>query len=316
MSLFKNKTFLRALKATILLAALILLSLRLDISALMQMQIKGSSSLWLLGLSSFFALFALNLSLDALNWKIVQSIIRPIGLKEAFLHNLKSYALAFITPINSGELAGRYLVQKKGRDRQKTVFLTFWTHAPKLFAKISITLPMLFGLLPNENALLRGAAILVAGLMIVAYFNLQKLISATNHWQFKRFAFKNYMVKGRPLLAEKAKLLGINMIRFLCFSGQLATVLYLIDPNEVNLRTLLAIPVFYFITAVLPTWAAVDFLIKGALSLYFFQYFSRQEELFLVASTLVWLFNVAIPAIVGLIGFNPSELQNFRKKKS
>lgn len=307
---------MRTLKGAILLAAFVLLALRLDFTALVQIQIKGSPSVWFFGLAVFFALFALNLSLDALNWKIVQGIIRPIRLKEAFLHNLKSYALAFITPVNTGELAGRYLVQKEGRDRQKTVFLTFWTHAPKLFAKISITFPMLFWLLPNENSLLRSAALLIAGLMIVAYFNLQKLISATNHWQFRRFAFKNYMVKGRPLWGEKAKLLSINMIRFLCFSGQLATVLYLIDPTEVNLRTLLAIPVFYFITAVLPTWAAVDFLIKGALSLYFFQYFSRQEELFLVASTLVWLFNVALPAITGLIGFNPSELQNFRKRKS
>lgn len=315
MNLLKNKKFLKGLKVIILLAAFILLALRLDLSALAQLSIQAPASVWAACILAFIGLFILNLSLDALNWKIVQSIIRAIGFKEAFLHNLKSYALAFITPVNSGELAGRYLVQKEGRDRQKTVFLTFWTHAPKLFAKISITFPILFWLLPKENTLLRGAALLVAGLLLLAYFNLQKVISATNHWQVKRFQFKNYLVKGRPFLQEKAALLCINMIRFLCFSGQLATVLYLIQPSEINLRTLLAIPVFYFITAILPTWAAVDFLIKGALSLYFFQYFSQQEEVFLVASTVVWLFNVAIPAMAGLIRFNPSELQKFRRRK-
>lgn len=316
MNLLRNPRFHNALKAVIILLALYLLGLKLNWQSLQNVTLTDSATTWLLCSTVFLVLFTGNISLDAYNWQLVQSIIRPISLYRAFMHNLKSYALAFITPVNSGELAGRYLVQTEGSHRQKTLFLTFWTHAPKLFAKISVAFPMLYALLRKEMPQTAWLLLLSTGLSLIAYFNLEKLISAVNHWQVKRFKLKNYLVKGRPLAHEKLRLIIVNMLRFLCFSGQLAAVLWLLQPEDVSASTLMAIPVFYFITAIIPTWAAVDFLVKGVLSLYFFKYFSNQEELFLIASTVVWLFNVAAPAIAGLVKFDTRELKKFRRKKN
>jgi hypothetical protein len=303
-------------KIGLLGVAIYLIYQKVDWVTLSTLQIKLSGGSLALMLGLFATLFILNLTLDALSWQSVQEILRPISLKQAFLHNLKAYALAFITPFNSGELAARYLAQTESTHRQKALFLTFWAHAPKIFSKVAVAAPMAFFIFvetPNGSYLLFFVAAYLVFLFL--YFSIEKVLSKLEATEIKKRSLKTYLIKRRPYPTEKFKLLILNTLRFLCFSGQMAVVLYLFKPEIINATLLASLPVYYLLAALVPTWAAVDFVIKGALSLYFFTFISQEPLVFAVASTLVWLFNVGFPALTGLTLFNVADLKNIRLRK-
>lgn len=317
MKLSYKKLANRAIKLALLALAVFLLAQRLDELSIKNVQFLANGQQWFWATIAFCILYFLNISLDALNWQIVQGLLRQISLKEAFLHNLKCYALAFLTPANSGELAARYLVQTEREHQSKAFFLTTWVHLPKSFAKLSLALPLSLHLLGNlgYTTYLPWALSLGLSLSWLAYFNLEKVLSYFNHKTWRGKSMGKYLVKGRPNRPEKLKLLLLNAIRFTCFSGQMALVLYVLNPQLISVEILASLPVYYFLSALIPTWAAFDFLIKSVLSLYFFTLFSNQEMLFAVAATVVWVFNIALPALIGLLKFNPAELHRLKPKK-
>lgn len=314
----KSKVANSAIKVALLAIALYLLSLKLDGQHLSTIDIKLKGYPLYFTLLAFAGLFSLNIALDAYAWQKVQGMLRAINLKEAFFSNLKAYALAFITPFNSGELAGRYLAQNKKDHKQKAVFLTFWAHMPKLFSKLLVGLPLAVFLLAktqlNFNAHL--ALALGCGLLILLFFKLEKLVEALRYFRLEPTKLKRYYIEGRPSASEKLMLLLINAMRFLCFSGQMALVLHIFEPSLLSLTLLASLPIYYLAAALVPTWAAADFLVKGVLSLYFFSFFTEQTVLFALGSVVVWFFNVALPAVMGLAIFNPAQLKSFRLKKN
>ncbi len=276
---------------------------------------QQTSALYLL---LFLGLWMLNLSLDARAWQIVQSTVHPISFKKALNHNLKCYGLAFISPLNSGEIAGRYIIQERPNDRKKALFLTFWTHAPKLFSKALVSLPILIYIFLKENLAyyfpLSAFLIFLASIFI--YLRLEKLLSLLHEKKFLKRPLKNYLIKGKPTIAQKLQILSLNGLRFLIFSTQLAAILLAFKPEILSLNLYWSIPLFYFLSALVPSYTGLDFLIKGTLALYFFELFETDALSFTLASTAVWLFNWAMPAITGLSILKPEELKRLKRRKA
>ena len=266
----------------------------------------------------FLMVWILNLLLDAKAWQIVQSILHHIKVKTALVHNLKCYGLAFISPVNSGEIAGRYIIQEKAYDRKKALFLTFWTHAPKLASKALISFIILAIMLPQQGvkpiySILLGMATIL-GLWL--YLRLERVISLLNEKEIWNRPIKDYMVKGKPEIVQKLAILGINGIRFLLFSTQLALVILIFKPELLSWTLYWSIPLYYFTSALIPSYTGFDFLIKGTLALYFFGIFETDALSFTLAGTAVWFFNWAMPAITGLSLLKKSELERFKRRRA
>lgn len=271
----------------------------------------------LLYLFGFFLVWLFNLALDARAWQIVQSTLHQINLKTAFIHNLKCYGLAFISPMNSGEIAGRYLIQDNPYDRKKALFLTFWTHAPKLFSKALLSFLILAVLLPLKGfSLWYSLGLITASLVGLAlYLRLERVISLLNEKQLWNRPLKHYLVKGKPSIRQKMAVLGINGLRFLLFSGQLALILLCFKPDIISWALYWSIPLFYFVSALIPSYTGIDFLIKGTLALYFFEIFEADSLSFTLGSTAVWFANWALPAITGLSLLKRKDFERLRRKK-
>lgn len=275
-------------------------SLELDLGA-------GEFWLWLI---AFLGLGLLNLACDARNWQLVQSLVRPIAWREAVVHNLQCYALAFITPLNSGELAGRYWLQKHPAHRRKAVFLTFWMHLPKLLSKVMVAGAVFLWAVPLPY---QALGLLILGLLLMAYLTLERWMTQLEGCHLWRWRLGEYLVAGRPWKREKLHLLALNALRFLAFSSQLAVVLMILAPEELSSGVLLSIPAYYLLSAVVPSWAAVDFLIKGTLALYYFRAFTEQTSLLALAGIIVWAVNVALPALGGFLLLKPSEWRHSKE---
>ncbi len=265
----------------------------------------------------FLIAWFLNLILDAKAWQIIQSILHRIDLKTALNHNLKCYGLAFISPVNSGEIAGRYIIQETKEHRKKALFLTFWTHAPKLSSKALISFLILIFLFwkADQPAIYSIGALIATLLGFWIYLRLERLISLLHQKEIWNRPIKNYLVKGKPELHQKLEVLTLNGLRFLLFSSQMALILMAFKPDLLTWELYWSIPLFYFVSALVPSYTGIDFLIKGTLALYFFEVFETDALSFGVAGTVVWFFNWAMPAITGLSLLKKTELARFRKRK-
>lgn len=278
---------------------------------------RGHANTWI-SITGFLAAWAANLLLDAKAWQRVQSILHGISLKTALIHNLKCYGLAFISPLNSGEIAGRYIIQENPYDRKKALFLTFWTHAPKLFSKALLSFLILAIMLPLNGSSLGYSLVLVLlfTLSLFIYLRLESLLSYFNEKQIWRRPVKDYMVKGKPEVQDKLLVLCLNGLRFLLFSSQLALVILSFKPEVISWELYWSIPLYYFISALIPSYTGFDFIIKGTLALYFFELFEADALTFTLAGTVVWFFNWAMPAITGLSVLKKIEMDRFTKRLS
>jgi len=315
-SISGKKWLFRLLKVTLILIASYLLWLKLAKTEIDTLEFHLDAERNLLSLLLFSTLWFLNISFDALAWQKIQALISHISLKKAIWQNIKCYGLAFLSPLNSGEILGRYIVQEDQAHRSKALFLTFWTHGPKLFGKTAVSLFIIIAWLFKDQQL--GYSALAVLALIVAlgiYFSLEKIISSLHERKLFKYPLANYLIKGEPGIKLKAFLLLLHSTRFLIFSAQLLCCLYLLQPESISLEILYAIPLYYFLAAITPTFAGLDFLIKGALSFYFFSFFSDQSLVFVIASTLVWFFNMAIPSIIGLASLNRAELARIKRKR-
>lgn len=254
-------------------------------------------------LTAFFALWATNLLFDATIWQVVNNFVENISLKRAFKTNFICYALAFITPANSGELAGRYVMLNQKGDRQKTVFLTFWSHFPRFITKFLLGGSALVLIAFFKQKLSATQALLAVALISLALITVYLSILKIQKWIHSRTTAKwnisKYILNNRPVLSEKFTLLALSIGKYLSYNLQFIGLLAMWNPSIVGPELFLSVIVFYFITALIPTFAAADFIIKGALAILIFDTQLVSEAELINASFIIWIFNIALPALFG-----------------
>ena len=124
---------------------------------------------------------------------------------------------------------------------------------------------------------------------------------------------KNIQVKGYSLvsLVQKwkqvpsniqQKVFGLSVGRYVFFSHQYVLVFYVLGSNTAYPEMMAAIAAMYFISSSLPSFQFLDFLVKGSVGIFIFGKIQIPESEVLFASLIIWLYNVALPISVGLIG--------------
>ncbi len=250
----------------------------------------------------FFILWLLNLILDALIWKKVHSMAQPISMRAAFKTNLVCYSLAFVTPVNSGELAGRYLMLNSSAYRKKTVFLTFWSHFPRLIVKLIIGGLALGVLLRNKSEpSLYWMVFLMIMLLLLGYFLFRNIQRWLAEMGYKGFKLKDYLLHERPKFDEKLELLALAATKFFTYNTQFILLLILWADPILNANLIASVFAMYVLGALLPTLPAADFLVKAGIAIAVFNPNMVSEAVLLNAALTTWLFNLAIPALVGWI---------------
>lgn len=254
----------------------------------------------------FALLAAFNLWLDARIWQRVHFFIGDISLSKAFKTNFVCYALSFVTPVNSGELAGRYLMLGQREDRQKTIFLTFWSHFPRLIGKLMLGGTGVLLLIPEKA----GVGLLLKSLLLLSwncgvlgfYLYFIRIQQWLSQHGLRRWKLENHLLKDRPTLREKFQLLGLASVKYLTYNIQFMALLLLWGGFSIGGPELfLAVLAFFFVSSLVPSFPAADFLIKGAIALYVFRSFLPGEALLIQATLGIWLVNVALPALSGLV---------------
>ncbi|MGB0177146.1 MAG: lysylphosphatidylglycerol synthase domain-containing protein, partial [Owenweeksia sp.] len=98
--------------------AVIFLFKRFDLNALLEALEQPLYHPWLIS-CSFILLWVTNIYIDALFWTRVHSMLEDVRVMRGLKINLICYTLSFVTPANSGEWAGRYVMMSEQQNRKK-----------------------------------------------------------------------------------------------------------------------------------------------------------------------------------------------------
>ena len=261
-----------------------------------------------------------NWGIESLKWKLLINQSELIGFITAYKAVLGGLPVSVFTPNRVGEFMGRIFILKK-TDPFKAILLTIVGS----FSQLLVTLvlgtaaflnfaPRLINSLFMESAwFINGISISLAILSLVAiiiFFNISVLHRISILLPMKYSArIKNSIDAmadcSRSLLLQT---LLLSSFRYAVFSVQFYIAIKLMGLNFTLAECLMTIPVIYLSLAAIPTLALAELGVRGSVAVFLFGLLLPSHALDAVASlamisasTLIWLINIALPSLAGII---------------
>ena len=235
-----------------------------------------------------------NWLLEIIKWKTLVSSIKIISFTEAAKQSLSSLTASLLTPNRIGEYGAKAIYYTKNK-RSKIILLNFLGN----FSQMSITVIFgLFGLtfLMNELSFNTNFSVFQLS-FIVLFLALFFLIIPKKIWN-------KYLIKITTqvnAISNKIhfKNFQLSLLRYLIFSHQFYFLLAILG-GDINYLT--AMPIIfsmYFIASIIPGFVIFDWLIKGSVAVSLFSLFEINEMVLLSITSIMWLLNFALPAVIG-----------------
>jgi len=241
-------------------------------------------------------LMPLNWTLETIKWKKLLKSETP------FFQLLKSViaglTVGFVTPGRSGEFAGRVLFLGE-ENKMKAFYLS-----------------VIGGIAQNAVTLATGAFFIytwrnsyflteiVTGLA-VAYLLFYFRFDLVNRYLLSNSFFRRYglviLDTDLPDIDVQVKVLGISWMRFMVYLSQCVLLLSFFGVNSEYFSLFVHSIVFLIAQTFSPLMPLLDVSYRGGTALYVFEGFSDNHIAVLSAVLMMWLINLAIPAMMGYL---------------
>ncbi len=253
----------------------------------------------------FFLLVVLmifNWAIESLKWKILIEEAEQINFLKSLRAVLTGITLSLYSPNRSGEFLGR-VMHLQPEHRVQGSLLTFIGSICQLTITIQMGLiALVFYSLPESLNFINKA--LIFFIIILSFFiliNVPAWMQKLKHFKFLVKHKERFMVLEN---FSKRKLLLIYLLsamRYLVFTFQFYILLKIcgIDMTFTNMLTNIALS--FMLTSVIPSVALGELGIRGSVNLNLFSSNHVHDTSILVASFLLWLINLAIPALIGAL---------------
>ena len=282
----------------------------LDISVLIDTVKKNK--VYLVGV---ILMMFLNWLVEALKWRYMISKIENISIMTAYRAVFTGITVSTFTPNRIGEYGGRVFCLEKG-DRIKAVFITVLCSMSQLLVTIlygSISLFILFDEILIDKTFLSVALLILLNLFLLfSYFNISHIVNFLGKFKLIK-SFKRYL---EVLVMYNYKDLIIAFIysntRYFIFSLQFIILLHVFGINISFMDAILSVMLIFFFITITPTITIAEIGVRGSVAIFVLGLFSSNDIAILSSTTLLWLINLIIPAIIG--SFFIFSLKFFRSK--
>ena len=282
----------------------------LDISVLIDTVKKNK--VYLVGV---ILMMFLNWLVEALKWRYMISKIENISIMTAYRAVLTGITVSTFTPNRIGEYGGRVFCLEKG-DRIKAVFITVLCSMSQLLVTIlfgSISLFILFDQILIDKTFLSVALLILLNLFLLfSYFNISHIVNFLGKFKLIK-SFKKYL---EVLVMYNYKDLIIAFIysntRYFIFSLQFIILLHVFGINISFMDAIHSVMLIFFFITITPTITIAEIGVRGSVAIFVLGLFSSNDIAILSSTTILWLINLIIPAIIG--SFFIFSLKFFRSK--
>ena len=262
-------------------------------------------------------LMPVNWSLESIKWRMLALYVRKLSFGEALRSVLTGISFSLFTPNRVGDSVGR-IFSLRIVDPMNAVLLAVAGSLAQIIATcFSGSLAFLFYIRKFFDFHEAWLSFFYAGLVIfVAIINLlmlmlylrAPLVSAGFHkiikpgWQ-KIHGYISVLQNVSRIVLGKVVLL--SFLRYLVFSFQFYLMLRAFSIDIPLLNALVLIAMTYLVMTAIPTIALADLGIRGSVAIYFigswFEPSVHASTGILLATAMVWIINLAVPALAGLL---------------
>jgi hypothetical protein len=261
----------------------------------------------------------LNWFFEILKWKHLVSSLKNTTVLQATKQSLGSHTAALFTPNRIGEYGAKAFYFYKN-ERKKILLLNLISHVSQmtitiifgvlglvfLFLNFEVDLPIF-----RTRRLVYYLALIIVSIFGGRFFIAKKI----------RGFYLNKILKFIKSLSfiYVFKVLLFSVIRYLIFSHQFYFLLRLFGVETDYYTLMLLIFAMYLIASVIPSLPMFDWLIKGSVAVFVFGLIGVNELLIVSITTVMWLLNFALPAIIGsyfVLNFSYVGSVNQRYKKT
>jgi hypothetical protein len=261
----------------------------------------------------------LNWGTEAVKWKYLIDRIEKVSFFLAVKAILTGITISTFTPNRVGEYFGRAFILKKAHPID-AIILTIVGSMSQLLVTIifgTTAFIFLFPQLASQSSNWPGfvlpglvvLSILVNAGFLIIYLNVSAIRPLARyflkkHWR-KFYRYISVLSNIHPVVLGKVLLLSI--IRYSIFFIQFYLALRLFGVRLSFPEALMLLPVIYLTLAIVPTIALTELGVRGSVSIYVISTYALfngsapgdMAEAILYAATLVWMVNLAFPAVIG-----------------
>ena len=249
-------------------------------------------------------LMLLNWGIESLKWKLLIHDLEEISMIDAVQSVLAGVSLSLFTPNRAGEFAGKiFNLQVAGRANAivrsmlgsfSQVLITFCTGLPVLIWFLSAS-----NQIDQPPFILKSLAYLMVPLFVLLYFNIPKIAAHWTKWNF----IHRLIPYQKEAISLSFKLLLISLIlsafRFIVFTFQYYLLLRISGCDSDGKLLLALIVLYFFLISLIPTFSLSELGIRGSVAISIFAAFGMTNASILASSLLLWIINLAIPALLG-----------------
>ena len=274
-----------------------------------------------MGLFLVFLMMFVNWGIEAFKWKYLIGKVEKVSFLNAFEAVLTGISISSFIPNRVGEFFGRVFILEKA-SRIESILITVVGSMSQLLITIlagSIALLIFIPQYMSEAGVGQGylyyslvtLVVSLDCLLLALFFKLSFLATLKERILqkgLKRFR-KFFRVFAFYQNREMATVMLLSLARYLVFSTQFYLLITLVGIRIPYINALVLIALIYLIMAIIPTIALTELGIRGSVALYIFgiyfhHFFSPVGEKTMgifVASTLLWMINLGVPALAGTI---------------
>ncbi|MCW3085077.1 MAG: hypothetical protein JWP12_2443 [Bacteroidetes bacterium] len=250
-----------------------------------------------------FCLMFVNWGLEALKWKLLIAPLENITFFTAFKSVFAGVTVSIFMPNRIGEFAGRiFFLEKAGK--VEATLKNFAGSIVQLCITIIAGVSAFFIFFRSGNKTGVPIAIqpsLIAVFFLMAVIALLLLLNLLYKYR-ARFSIKIqsylnavYNISGKEL----ALIFILSLLRYLVFLFQYYLVLRALHVDVDVVTGGMLIAIVFLITSVIPSFALTEVVTRGAVAVTLFAGVTTNETGVIAASFIVWVINLAIPALAG-----------------
>lgn len=282
----------------------------------------GTSQFWVLFVL-VFALMMVNWLIEALKWQQLMKSVQEVNLSDAVKAVLTGVTVSVFTPNRVGEFVGRVFSLRLISPLRAILATLVGSFSQLIITVVAGSLLSLIfigrysNLVYNMPEVLYSTVVLLTVLVdagiVMLFLNVSFLTNIIRSLIPRRWRrIKSYVrVFSRFHHRELLKILLMSFTRYVIFSSQYLLLLHLFGLTAPWTDVLMLVGVIWFVMAAIPSFALAELGIRSSVAVSIFSvYFdqtaldTRQTFSIVAASSLLWIINIALPALTGSLFIN------------
>ena len=261
-----------------------------------------------------FILMPVNMALETRKWQKSIMPVERVPFRKAYTAIFTGITAGMMFPNRTGDFLGRIFMLEKG-NRLKAAMLTFVGNIAQMLVTVSLGCIawVSFGHGKIEQGkyywyvLIISLTIIVLGYLI--YFNIhflrhiRRLIPKKWRPKAEKYMeiFSSYSKK------DLAVILLLAVAKYAVYSFQFVLLIWAFDVPLDYFNAMIPIMMTYLLMTVIPIITITEIAVRGAVCIGVFEVWLAMQGIntsftmmVFFASTMLWLYNLAIPAVIGL----------------